>query len=179
MTREQLEHAIRAVCDLTGETELILIGSQSILGEFPEAPALLRQSTEVDVILKNKLEMTDHVDGTLGELSSFHSTHDFYVHGVSPGTATLPDGWEDRLVMVRSESTRQNTGWCLQGYDLAASKLVAFREKDRDFVRVLLGERLLEPATLQQRLTTLPISKPDRDRLAKWVRHTAAELAAQ
>jgi len=179
VTREQLEHAIRAVCDMSGETEVIVIGSQSILGEFPEAPAFLRQSTEVDVILKNKPEMTDHVDGALGELSSFHATHDFYVHGVSPGTATLPDGWEDRLVMIRSESTRQNTGWCLQGYDLAASKLVAFREKDRDFVRVLLGERLLMPPTLQERLAALPIPEADRARLVGWVHQTAVALGVQ
>ncbi len=176
MTRDQLEHAIRAVCDLSGETEIIVIGSQSILGEFPEAPAFLRQSTEVDVILKSKPEMTDKVDGVLGELSMFHTTHDFYVHGVSTETAVLPEGWEGRLVMVRSESTRQNIGWCLQGYDLAASKLAAFREKDRAFVRVLLAERLLESSTLKERLTAMPISAHERARLVDWVVHTAAAL---
>lgn len=176
MTRAQLEHAIRAVCDLSGETEIIVIGSQSILGEFPEAPAMLRQSTEVDVILKGKPEMADRVDGVLGELSQFHTTHDFYVHGVSTETAVLPAGWEDRLVMVQSESTRQNIGWCLQGYDLAASKLAAFREKDRDFVRVLLSERLLESSTLQERLAAMPITAQERARLVEWVGQTAAAL---
>ncbi|MHB1313065.1 MAG: DUF6036 family nucleotidyltransferase [Gemmatimonadaceae bacterium] len=173
MTREQLEHAIRAVCDVSGETEIIVIGSQAILGEFPHAPPFLRQSTEVDVILKNKPEMTDRVEGALGEFSSFHGTHDFYVHGVTPETATLPAGWEARLVMVRSESTRQNTGWCLQGYDLAASKLVAFRDKDRDFVRVLLAEGLLVPSTLQERVEALPIEEARRTQLIDWVRQTA------
>ena len=176
MTREQLEHAIRAVCDVSGETEIIVIGSQSILGEFPEAPAFLRQSTEVDVILKSKPEMTDRVDGVLGELSMFHTTHDFYVHGVSTETAVLPDGWEDRLVMVCSESTRRNIGWCLQGYDLAASKLAAFREKDRDFVRVLLAERLLHTSTLKERLAAMPLTAEERARLVDWVGHTAAAL---
>lgn len=176
MTREQLEHAIRAVCDLSGETEIIVIGSQAILGEFPDAPAFLRQSTEVDVILKSKPGMTDHVDGVLGELSMFHATHDFYVHGVSTETAVLPEGWEDRLVMVQSESTRQNIGWCLQGYDLAVSKLAAFREKDRDFVRVLLAERLLESSPLKERLAAMPLPAPERARLIEWVGHTATAL---
>jgi hypothetical protein len=176
VTREQLEHAIRAVCDVSGETEVIVIGSQSILGEFPEAPAFLRQSTEVDVILKNKPDMTDKVEGTLGELSPFHDTHDFYVHGVTHETAKLPAGWEGRLVMIRSAATRDKTGWCLQGYDLAASKLYAFRDKDRDFVRVLLAEGLLAPATLQERVAMLPIDEARRTQLVAWVRHTAATL---
>lgn len=176
MTREQLEHAIRAVCDVSGETEIIVIGSQAILGEFPEAPAFLRQSTEVDVILKSRPEMTDHVDGVLGELSMFHTTHDFYVHGVSTETAVLPDGWEDRLVVVQSESTRQNIGWCLQGYDLAASKLAAFREKDRDFVRVLLAERLLEASPLKEPLAVMPLSEQERARLVDWVGQMAVAL---
>ena len=44
MTRDQLEHAIRAVADLTGETKLIIIGSQAILGQFPDLPPELRRT---------------------------------------------------------------------------------------------------------------------------------------
>lgn len=39
MTRDQLEHAIRAACDISNDTELWIFGSQAILGEFPNAPA--------------------------------------------------------------------------------------------------------------------------------------------
>lgn len=176
MTRDQLEHAIRAVCDVSGDTELIVIGSQSILGEFPDAPATLRQSTEVDVILKNRPEMTDYVDGVLGELSQFHGTHEFYVHGVSLETATLPRGWAERLIVVKTPNTRENSGWCLQGYDLAASKLVAFREKDRDFVRVLMAERLLLASVLTDRIWELPVAEAERRRLIIWVQQTAKTL---
>ena len=42
MTREQLEHAIRAACDVSEDTEIWIFGSQAILGEFPNAPAELR-----------------------------------------------------------------------------------------------------------------------------------------
>ena len=34
MTRDQLEHAIRAACDVAHDTELIVFGSQAILGTF-------------------------------------------------------------------------------------------------------------------------------------------------
>ena len=37
MTRGQLEHAIRAACDVAGETVVIVFGSQSILGQHPNA----------------------------------------------------------------------------------------------------------------------------------------------
>jgi hypothetical protein len=178
VTRDQLEHAIRAVCDVAEETEVIVIGSQSILGEFPDAPDALRQSSEVDVILKHRSDRVDRVEGALGELSPFQVTHQFYVHGVTLETVTLPAQWESRLVKVQSPQTRDNIGWCLQGYDLAASKLVAFREKDRDFVRVLLAERLLDAIVLAERLDELPIPPERREALRVWVTSSAPRGAA-
>ena len=146
MTREQLEHAIRAACAVSEDTELLIFGSQAILGEYPDAPADLRASVEVDVQPKNKPENVDKIDGALGELSMFHRTHGFYVHGVSIDAAVLPGGWQNRTIPVSDERTTQgNTGHCLESHDLAASKLVAHRDKDRDFVRVLLVERLVQP----------------------------------
>ena len=81
MTREQLEHAIRAACDVSEDTEIWIFGSQAILGEFPNAPEELRASIEADVQPKNRSDKVDAIDGALGELSYFHQTHGFYVHG--------------------------------------------------------------------------------------------------
>ena len=75
MTRVQLEHAIRAACDVSGDTELWIFGSQAILGEFPNAPENLRASLKVDVQPKNRPETIDVIDGALGESSQFHQTH--------------------------------------------------------------------------------------------------------
>ena len=47
MTREQLEHAIRAACEVCEDSEIWIFGSQAILGEFPNAPEELRVSIEV------------------------------------------------------------------------------------------------------------------------------------
>lgn len=82
MTREELEHAIRAACDAAGDTEVWVFGSQSILGQHPEAAEALRFSMEVDVDPKNRPDKVDAIDGALGEGSRFHQTHGFYVHGV-------------------------------------------------------------------------------------------------
>lgn len=100
--------------------------------------------------------MVDVIDGNLGELSTFHGTFGFYVHGVSIDAAVLPIGWQKRVIEVRNENTRNNTGWCVEAHDLAASKLVAFRDKDKDFVRTLLVENLIDPRKLYRRLHQLP-----------------------
>ena len=58
MRYDQLEHAIRAACDISGDTELLIFGSQSILGSYPEAPESLRASIEVDIQSKNRAYST-------------------------------------------------------------------------------------------------------------------------
>ena len=41
MTRDQLEHVIRAAATIAGDTEIVVVGSQAILGRYPNAPAEL------------------------------------------------------------------------------------------------------------------------------------------
>lgn len=174
MTREELEHAIRAACDVADETEVYVFGSQAILGQFPDAPEALRMSAEADIAPKNFPERADVIDGALGELSMFHDTHGFYVHGMDLSGATLPAGWEDRAIKVQSSATRQNIGWCLEAHDLAASKLAAFRDKDREFVRALIAEGMLSPQKIARRIRLLPAENTGR--LLTWVKITASEL---
>ncbi len=39
MNRQEFEHVVRAAAGVTGQKEFIVIGSQSILGKFPDARA--------------------------------------------------------------------------------------------------------------------------------------------
>ncbi len=177
MTRDQLEHAIRAACDVADDTEVWVFGSQAILGEFPDAPEDLRTSIEVDIQPKNQPDNADLVDGALGELSQFYKTFNFYVHGLLIDGATLPKGWESRAIPVVDEkSTRGKIGWCVQAHDLAASKLVAYRGKDRDFVRTLLIEGMIVAKTLIERISMLNIDEELRERLLQWIQNTSEEL---
>jgi len=176
MTFEQLEHAIRAACGVTDDSEVIVFGSQAILGGHPDAHRDLRQSIEADIAPKNKPNRVDDIDGALGELSMFHSTHGFYVHGVSIEAATLPEHWQQRMVKVSTPGTNGKIGWCIEGHDLAASKLVAFRDKDREFVRVLLREGYVKPAELIARVRTLTVDDKLRERILRWIDITAREL---
>lgn len=177
MTRDQLEHAIRAACYVSKDTELWIFGSQAILGEFPNAPESLRASIEVDVQPKNRPETVDDVDGALGELSMFHQTHGFYVHGILITSAKLPAGWEQRTIPVSDPiATHGKTGLCIEAHDLAASKLAAYREKDKEFVRLLLIEKMIDVKILIERVSLLNIKDQLRERLLQWTKITAEEL---
>jgi hypothetical protein len=170
MTRDQLEHAIRAACDIADDTEVWIYGSQAILGSFPDAPAPLLVSEEADLTPRHRPDRTDRVDAILGQDSLFHRTHGFYVHGVPiTEAAILPPGWEQRTVRVQNANTRDKIGWCLEAHDLAASKLAAFRDKDRDFVALLVTENLLDRAELATRMDALPIATEERARRRRWL----------
>ncbi len=163
---------------MAGDAEVWVFGSQAILGQFPDAPDRLRQSAEADVAPKNFPERADQIDGALGELSAFHQTHGFYVHGLSIEAATLPQGWERRARPVQNENTKGYVGLCVEAHDLAASKLKAFRDKDRAFVRVLLTERLIKANRLVRMINLLPVPAEERERLTAWVDATAKELVS-
>ena len=126
---------------------------------------------------KNRPERTTLIDGALGEGSSFHQQFGFYVHGVEIDAATLPHDWAHRMVPVFDPvETRNRTGWCLEAHDLAASKLFAFRDKDREFVQVLLAEGLISAPVLHRRVEDLDIDAEWKRRLLRWVELTMADL---
>ena len=157
MNRADLEHILRAAAAICNEREIIVIGSQAILGQYPDAPQSLLVSIEADVYPRHAPERSDLVDGAIGELSQFHQTFGYYAHGVDPTTAILPARWADRLIRVETENTGGAIGWCLEAHDLAASKLAAGRDQDMRFVRVLLTDRLVNADQLVERIDALPI----------------------
>jgi hypothetical protein len=155
MKRSDLEHILRASKGVTGETEFIVIGSQSILGRFPDAPRELRQSMEADLYPRFKPNLAEEIDGSLGELSPFHNTFRYWADGVSPDT--------DRLIPLSNENTDGAIGWCLEPHDLAFSKLAARREKDLAYVRGLIRHRLIQRAELIRRIeSALDLSLRER-----------------
>jgi len=177
VTYEQLQHAIRAACDVANEEEVIVFGSQAVLGKYPDASEDLRQSMEADIApASNDPRVADQIDGILGEDSMFHATHGFYVHGLTIESALLPRGWERRTVPVDGCGPSPSVGRCVEAHDLAASKLAAFREKDRDFVRTLLAERLVDHRKLYDRIGQLQGSSIPPEALRRWLDATVAEI---
>ena len=148
MNAEQLRHILRAAATVTGEKVFVVIGSQAILGSHPDAPRSLRKSVEGDTYPRDHPEKAIEVDGAIGELSPFHHEFGYYAHGIAPETASLPDGWEQRLVEFPVNDPAGTIGLCLEKHDLAFSKLAAGREKDTEFIRELLKHRLINRGKL-------------------------------
>ncbi len=171
MQRHELEHLVRAAGSITGADEIIVVGSQAILGSFPDAPALLLRSVEADLFTLRDHKDADLIDGSIGEGSPFHQTFGYYAQGVWEDTAVLPEGWKERLVKICNENTRGVTAWCLDLHDLAVAKLVAGREKDLDYLREMARHRMLDEPTVLERLKHLPAGAGDgADLEARWTR---------
>ena len=165
MQRSELEHIIRASGKIAEDNEIVIIGNQAILGQFPSAPARLLMSMEADVFPKNKPERADKIDGAIGEGSSFHELHGYYAQGVGEKTAVLPGGWRSRLVGVKNENTNGVTGLCLEVHDLAISKIVAQRPKDIEFVQGLVRYDLIQKETMLGRLEETDLQESIRSKI--------------
>jgi hypothetical protein len=190
MRRDQLEHAIRTACQIAGLTEVIIVGSQAILGTYTEdqLPFYATRSVEIDVlpIADNTGEiarLADEIEGAAGEFSPFEQLHGFSIDAVDLQTSALPDGWRDRLVKVQNENTAapsgepQFIGWCLDKEDLCVAKLCALREKDRNFVDALITEDLVDPQVIATRLVTVPERyRRASQRAAAWLAHRTTSV---
>ena len=53
MNRQQLEHIIRAAADISDDDEIVIVGSQAILGQFPTAIAHSYQEARVELVLRS------------------------------------------------------------------------------------------------------------------------------
>jgi hypothetical protein len=82
VTREQLSHVLRTVARISGDRDILVIGSQSILGSYPEdrLPPEATGSMEVDTAFFSDPDgaKADVVDVNLGELSEFHDEFGYY-----------------------------------------------------------------------------------------------------
>ena len=162
MKRSELEHIIRASGAIADDDEIVIIGSQAILGQFPDAPVKLLVSMEADVYPKSDPRKADLVDGAIGEGSSFHEAHGYYAQGVGEKTATLPKHWQRRLIAVNNENTNGVTGYCLEVHDLAISKMIAMRPKDLEFVQELVRHDMIEKKIMLHRLKQTDIEESTR-----------------
>jgi hypothetical protein len=153
MKRSELEHIIRAAGTIAGEARIVVIGSQAILGQFPEASGLLARSAEADIFPLDRPERSELIEGPMGEGSRFHEEFGYYAQGVDEYTAILPAGWRDRLIRIDNANTGGNVGLCLEVHDLAISKYIAGREKDLEFTAELARHAMTIITTLTERLT--------------------------
>jgi Nucleotidyltransferase of unknown function (DUF6036) len=167
VTREQLEHVIRAAAEITGDREIVVVGSTSILGQFPNAPLEMLGSIEADIYPRNHPERFEMLD-VIGEMSRFQDTFGYYADPVQHDLPKLPAGWVDRLipVPVSTPTGGRVVGLCLDVHDLVLSKYVASREKDREFNRAAIRHGLVQRDLLLDRLGSMDVD-PDLRRVLR------------
>jgi hypothetical protein len=165
--RHQFEHIIRACAEIAADDDIVVVGSQAVLGEHPDAPSTLLASVDADVYPRNHPERADVIEGAIGEGSPFHETFGYYAHGVGPETAKAPRGWEERLVPVRNANTRGATGWCIATPDLVLAKCVAGRAKDWAFAEDAIRHGLVDAAVLRAGLQALALPVEGLEALAR------------
>jgi hypothetical protein len=180
MRREDFEHVVAAAADVTGEDEIVVVGSQAILGPCPDAPSELLISIEADVFPRRAPQKADQIDGALGDGSPFHEAFGYYAHGVGPETPSAPAGWEDRLVKIeippRVGKNRLTTALCLEPHDLVLAKCAAGRDRDWDFARAALRAGIVEYEELRGRVGDLPLEEKGQERVGAMLEGIARQL---
>ncbi len=78
MRREDFEHVIAAAAEVSGEREIVVIGSQAILGSVVDPPKTMLFSMEADIYPLHDPAKADAIDGSLGDGSRL---------GFCPGSA--------------------------------------------------------------------------------------------
>lgn len=174
MRTAQLAHVLRAAADLLGQSDFIVIGSAAILASHPDRdlPIEVIRSDEADLAPFNDSDglKADQIDGAIGEDSPFHTLYGYYAQGVGLETAKLPTGWRTRLVKFDAPGITPGRGYCLEPHDLAASKLMAGRLKDFEFVGALCDRGLLNLPLLLRRLANVPRHEVPAQKLANAIR---------
>jgi hypothetical protein len=167
VNRDEFEHVLRSAANVVDD-EIVVAGSQAVLGQFPDAPASLLRSHEVDVFPKNAPERAAEIDAAIGDGSRFHASFEYYAHGIGPETLIAPAGWESRLVRVElpavAKKDRRAVGWCLEIHDLILSKLAAGRPHDLTFVLDALKAGLADLPQLRIGIDLMPPSYQDATR---------------
>lgn len=176
MHKSDLEHIIRAASAITNQYEIVVVGSQSILGSVESPPLECLESIEADIFVPGNACLSDLIDGAIGEGSQFHDSFGYYAQGVSEATSILPSRWQDRLIRLQSQNTDGKIGYCLDVTDLFLAKCAANREKDRDFNLALLRKRIVDPAVAASRVSSMPLDADAKKRIENTILRLTAEV---
>jgi hypothetical protein len=178
--KPDFDHVIAAAASITGEDEIVVIGSQAILGTVEVPPGTMLRSLEADVYPRASPAKAEEIDGALGDGSQFQATFGYYAHGVGPETAKAPAGWEERLVRVEVPRRPGEDGHvvalCLEVHDLVLAKCAAGRDRDWEFASDALGAGLVDISDLLAAVAELPLDQAGRQRVRAMLEGTWARV---
>jgi hypothetical protein len=134
---------------LCQETEYVVLGSLSVLGYAGEVPPRMAASIDVDAYTKADPARVFELNAALGQGSRFEMEHGYYLDPISPRVATLPEGWNDRLVRIALDE--RVVAWFLEPNDAAVSKYARGEPRDREWIRPGLRAGILNLSVVTAR----------------------------
>lgn len=173
MNREQFDRIVRSVAAITGEADVLVIGSQAILGSHRDIDDdVLTRSMDLDVgPLDGSDRNLQEIAGALGIMSLFEQSNEgAYADPVAAEElAVLGPGWRERLIRVEGANLATPSGvqavaWCLHPNDILVSKYAAGRRKDIEYCEALIALRLPEVSRTQVEAELGEIAKREPDR---------------
>ncbi|CAN5412076.1 hypothetical protein BH20VER3_BH20VER3_21480 [soil metagenome] len=153
MRLESLVHVVRVASAITPGRRIVILGSSSLLGSFPELgdeTGPLETSFDADLLIEGVDEQLAAVlEEAIGMESLFKAREGYFADTLRPTvTETFPRGWEARLVSLPGCEAAS----CLDPHDLAAVKMQTGREKDFVLCAELLAMGRLRSDLIDERL---------------------------
>lgn len=184
-TSEDLVETVKAIARLFKTDKVFIIGSQSILLSWPDAPMILRASGEIDAYPGNakiwettqknldpddEPEASEEINALFGEGSIFHKEHGFYIDGVDENTARLPKDWTKRIIQKEIDvDGRKVLAIAPCPEDVIVSKLARLAEKDKEFIAAFHAARPLNAELIAERIKATNLEPALQERALNFV----------
>lgn len=181
MRRDRLDHCLRAAEGVTGHRRFVLVGSAVVLVRCRNIPGDMLLTPEADLYVPgvpDSEDLSDALEASIGQGSSFHRQFGYYCDGVSPGTAVMPTDWEARTVLYESAGCPGVTAVVPDPDDLALSEVVAWRDKDKAWLKSGVRAKLFSLDTMTARLVRMPDRAPAKDEMMRRLIWLAAACAS-
>ena len=149
MKRDDLRRLFARARKLSGESDFVVLGSLAALGYAGRLPPRMAMSVDVDAFGKSDPARSFDLARDLGQGSPFEIEHGYYFDPTSPRVATLPHGWEQRLVRIELEPGL--AAWFLEPNDAAVSKYARMEPRYREWIRAGLKGGILSLPIIEAR----------------------------
>ena len=173
MRKSDLFDLIADIKSLSPDETLIIVGSQAAYAVTNYLPEIARRSIECDFLFAGgRANVREKVNKEFGVLTEYQDEHGYYADAVGLATIVLPEGWDKRLKPLHDDNGNLVAN-CIDLYDVAASKLIAGRSKDLEYLESILASELITVEEFISRLDSIKTKvKNDTlsDRLKKLVR---------
>lgn len=179
----QIDHVLRAVAMITGHKTFVMVGAAAVIARLHgNVSPFMAMTAEVDIYAFGTPDvehLSDMIDANIGQDSLFHTTHGFYADGVSPETAKMPIDWLNRAARYLPSDAPDVTAILPDVNDIALAKLVAWREKDIDWLALGIKTGILSIEIMTARLSMMPAESSDITILERKMRTLEARARQQ